>query len=66
MCLPTGVSQIIAGKRSVTGDTALRFGHWFGVDPQFWMNLQTQFDLAVAERKAGGAVRELPTAVAGR
>ena len=63
---PNRVSQIIAGKRSVTGDTALRFGHWFGMDPQFWMNLQTQFDLAVAERKAGGAVRELPTAVAGR
>ena len=63
---PNRVSQIIAGNRSVTGDTALRFGHWFGVDPQFWMNLQTQFDLAVAERKAGGAVRELPTAVAGR
>ena len=42
------VSQIIAGKRSVTGDSALRFGHWFGVDPQFWLNLQSQFDLAVA------------------
>ena len=60
------VSQIISGKRSVTGDTALRFGHWFGVDPQFWMNLQTQFDLAVAERKAGAAVRDLPRAVAGK
>ena len=57
------VSQIIAGKRSVTGDSALRFGHWFGVDPQFWLNLQSQFDLAVAERKTGGAVRGLPTAV---
>ena len=63
---PNRVSQIIAGKRSVTGDTALRFGHWFGVDPQFWMNLQTQFDLAVAERKAGTAVRELPTAAVSR
>ncbi|MDE2962876.1 MAG: HigA family addiction module antitoxin [Acidobacteriota bacterium] len=41
---PNRISQIIAGKRSVTGDTALRFGHWFGVDPQFWLNLQTQFD----------------------
>lgn len=59
---PNRISQIIAGKRSVTGDTALRFGHWFGVDPQFWMNLQTQFDLAGAERRAGAAVRELPTA----
>ena len=63
---PNRVSQIIAGKRSVTGDTALRFGHWFGVDPQFWLNLQAQFDLAVAERKAGDAVRELPTAAVGR
>ena len=63
---PNRVSQIIAGKRSVSGDTALRFGHWFGVDPQFWMNLQTPFDRAVAERKAGAAVRELPTAVAGK
>ena len=59
---PNRVSQIIAGKRSVTGDTALRFGHWFGIDPQFWLNLQSQFDLAVAERKVGMAVRELPTA----
>ena len=39
------ISQIINGKRSVTGDTALRFGHWFGVEPQFWLNLQAQFDL---------------------
>ena len=60
---PNRVSQIIAGKRSVTGDTALRFGHWFGVDPQFWLNLQTQFDLAAAEERAGAAVRALPTAV---
>ncbi len=59
---PNRVGQIIAGKRSVTGDTALRLGHWFGVDPQFWLNLQSQFDLAVAERKVGMAVRELPTA----
>lgn len=56
------VSQIIAGKRSVTGDTALRFGHWFGVEPQFWLNLQSQFDLVVADKKVGDLVRELPTA----
>ena len=59
---PNRISQIIAGKRTVTGDTALRFGHWFGVDPQFWLNLQTQFDLAAADRSVGAAVRELPTA----
>ena len=44
------VSRIIAGKRSVRAETALRFGHWFGVEPQFWMNLQRQFDLAMNER----------------
>lgn len=60
---PNRVSQIIAGKRSVTGDTALRLGHWFGVEPQFWLNLQAQFDLATAERRIGAVVRALPTAL---
>ena len=58
---PNRVSQIIAGKRSVTGDTALRFGHWFGVDPQFWLNLQAQYDLVLADRETGAAIRHLPT-----
>jgi antitoxin HigA-1 len=58
---PNRISQIIAGKRSITGDTALRFGHWFGTDPQFWLNLQAQFDLAVADRQTGEAIRHLPT-----
>ena len=56
------ISRIIAGKRSITEDTALRLGHWFGVEPQFWMNLQTQFDLAVPDREVGEAVRNLPVA----
>lgn len=55
------VSQIIAGKRSISGDTALRFGHWFGTDPQFWLNLQSQFDLVAADRETGEAIRNLPT-----
>ena len=55
------VSQIIARKRAVTGDTALRLGHWFGMDPQFWLNLQAQFDLVAAERESGDAIRHLPT-----
>ena len=59
---PNRISQIIAGKRSITGDTALRLGHWFGVEPQFWMSLQAQFDLAAAEQHAGAAVHELPVA----
>ena len=59
---PDRVGQIIAGKYSVDSDTALRFGHWFGVDPLFWLNLQMQFDLVVADRQVGAAVRALPTA----
>ena len=58
---PNRVSQIISGKRSITGDTALRFGHWFDNDPQFWLNLQTQFDLVQANRETGDAIRHLPT-----
>ena len=45
---PNRISQIIAGKRSISGDTALLLGHWFGTSPQFWINLQSQFDLATA------------------
>lgn len=58
---PNRVGQIIAGKRSVTGDTALRLGHWFGVEPQFWLNLQAQYDLVAADQRAGAAIRRLPT-----
>lgn len=58
---PNRVSQIINGKRSITGDTALRFGHWFNVEPQFWLNLQTQFDLVQADRRRGAVIRTLPT-----
>lgn len=55
------ISQIIAGKRSITGDTALRLGHWFGNEPQFWMNLQNQYDLASASEELGPAISTLPT-----
>ena len=58
------LSQIINGKRSITGDTALRLGHWFNTDPQFWMNLQAQFDLVAAKEAAGEAIEALPIAPA--
>ncbi len=58
------MSQIINAKRSITGDTALRLGHWFNTDPQFWMNLQAQFDLVAADKAAGEAIKALPTAQA--
>ena len=63
---PNRVSQIIAGKRAVTGDTALRFGHWFGTDPQFWLNLQSAYEIRVAEEKAGREIAKLPVRAATR
>lgn len=63
---PNRVSQIIAGKRSITGDTALRFGHWFGTDPQFWLNMQSQFELAQADKETGEVIRHLPTRTTSR
>ena len=59
---PNRIGQIIAGKRSVSADTALRLGHWFGVEAQFWMNLQAQFDLVIAERRIGKALHNPPSA----
>ena len=61
---PNRISQIIQGKRAITGDTALRLGHWFGTNPQFWLNLQSQYDLRLAEAEAGTEVRKLPTRAA--
>ncbi len=54
------VSQIINGKRAITGDTALRFGHWFQTSPQFWLNLQSAYDLRLAEKEAGKTIQRLP------
>ena len=46
---PRRINEIVHGKRSITADTALRLGRYFGMSPQFWLNLQTRFDLEVAE-----------------
>ena len=58
---PNRISQIIQGKRAITGDTALRLGHWFQTSPQFWLNLQSAYDLRVASEQVGQEVAELPT-----
>lgn len=50
---PRRINEIVQGKRSITADTALRLGRFFGVNPQSWMNLQTHFDLEVAEIDLG-------------
>ena len=60
--VPTNrITAILHGRRAITGDTALRLGHFFGNSPQFWLNLQALYDLRTAEKKVGGAIRSLPT-----
>jgi plasmid maintenance system antidote protein VapI len=54
------VTAIVNGQRGVTADTALRLGHWFGTSPEFWLNLQTLYELRVARKKVGDRVKELP------
>jgi len=54
------VSQIINGKRAITSDTALRLGHWFRTSAEFWLNLQTAYDLRLAEQAAGAEINTLP------
>jgi addiction module HigA family antidote len=60
--VPTNrITGILNGHRAITGDTALRLGHFFGTSPQFWLNLQSLHELRLAEQKAGKAIRILPT-----
>jgi addiction module HigA family antidote len=67
LSVPTNrVTAILNGQRAVTGDTALRLGHFFGTSAQFWLNLQALYDLRVAEGKAGESIRKLPTLDLGR
>jgi addiction module HigA family antidote len=58
------ITQIVNGKRAITGDSALRLAHWFGNAPEFWMNLQTRYDLRLAAQDAGRAILSLPTGMA--
>ena len=51
---PRRINEIVHGKRSITADTALRLGKFFNMTPQFWMNLQSRYDLEVAEDKLTG------------
>jgi addiction module HigA family antidote len=55
------ITQIVQGKRAVTGDTALRLGHWFGMSAQFWLNLQSAHDIRLAAQQVGAEIKRLPT-----
>ena len=59
--VPTNrITQIVNGKRNISGDTALRLGHWFGTSPMFWLNLQSAYDLRVAASAHGKRIGKLP------
>jgi len=59
--VPTNrITQILNGERSITGDTALRLAHFFGTSPEFWLNLQSLYELRVAQKKSGKAIKGLP------
>lgn len=57
---PNRVTQIIHGRRGITGDTALRLGHWFGNSAQFWLNLQSAYDIRIAQERVGDEIVQLP------
>ena len=58
------ITGIINGARSVSADTALRLGHWFGTSAEFWLNLQKSFELRLAESEKGREIKRLPRRVA--
>src|SRR3984957_18783049 len=60
--VPTNrVTAILNGQRAVSGDTALRLAHFFGTSPQFWLNLQSLYEIRLAQQKSGSAIKALPT-----
>jgi len=54
------VSQILAGKRAISADTALRLGQYFGTSADFWMNLQKTYELDLARQQAGETIKHIP------
>ena len=59
--VPTNrITAIINGQRAITGDTALRLAHFFSTSAEFWLNLQSLYDLRAAEQKAGKSIKTLP------
>ena len=59
--VPTNRVTQINGRRAITGDTALRLAHFFGTTPEFWPNLQTLYEIRLAQQKSGKSIKTLPT-----
>jgi len=54
---PRRINEIVHGKRSITADTAFRLGRYFGMSPQFWLNLQSHYDLEVLDMESGDEIK---------
>lgn len=61
---PNRISQIVNGKRAITGDTALRLAHWFKTRPEHWLELQNAYDIKLAGIRVGRRLHQLPTRAA--
>ena len=55
------ITEILNGRRAITGDSALRLAHFFGTTAELWLNLQSLYEIWVAEQRAGKSIRALPT-----
>ena len=59
--VPTNrITSVLNGQRAITGDTALRLAHFFGTSAEFWLNLQSLYELRLAEKKIGKSIKSLP------
>ncbi len=56
---PNRISAVVTGKRSISADTALRLGRYFGMAPEFWLSLQQRHDLKVAQAKRGDEIARI-------
>jgi antitoxin HigA-1 len=56
--VPTNrITEILNGRRAITGDTALGLAHFFGTTAQFWLNLQSLYEIRLAQRRSGKSIR---------
>jgi addiction module HigA family antidote len=59
--VPTNrITGILNGQRAIAGDTALRLAHFFGTSAEFWLNLESLYELRIAQKKVGRSIRALP------
>ncbi len=59
--LANRITEILNGRRAITGDTAVRLAHFFGTTAEFWLNFQSLYEIRVAEGKLGKSIKALPT-----